>query len=349
MTLSTQILNDYKHVFANDPIIVKAVTSASDIPAAAKLPQLVIKIVTNSHTHEIPQQFIPGDTLYTNISSAFQAEYQLLDRLSEPTPAPLLALGGSPTETTYTPITATVTAYVRYLINGTEQTGTEYQVISDLHVLRGGLPSSLRLIAQDPSSAVSLFADNLTTKPRIPEIKNIGDTHITSAYDPSSHIVTTTSTTVFAGSASASIIPESSPHHRQLIYRNSLGVFETFSVLSLPKKTKEYSSDAYSIIQKPDYSPALNVLTQASIPNPTYEMSTGFIPSAWAEFFVNEVLTATYCWMTLPVYDPTTGEETRVLTPVHLSADDKITMYDKTKADLTQIKFTTTPYFYSKE
>ena len=158
MTLSTQILNNYKHVFANDPIIVKAVTSASDIPSAAKLPQLVIKVIANGHTHEIPQQFIPGDTLHINISSAFQAEYQLLDRLSEPTPTPLLAPGGSPTETTYASITATVTAYVRYLINGNEYNATEQPVISNLYVLRGGLPSSLRTIVQDPSSAVKAFA-----------------------------------------------------------------------------------------------------------------------------------------------------------------------------------------------
>ena len=340
MTLSTQILNDYKHVFANDPIIVKAVTSASDTPAAAKLPQLVIKIVTNGHTHEIPQQFIPGDTLYTNISSAFQAEYQLLDRLSEPTPAPLLAFDGTATATTYTytPITATVTAYVRYLINGTEYNATEQPVISNLYVLRGGLPSSLRTIAQDPSSAVSLFADNLTTKPRIPEIKNIGDTHITSAYDPSSHLVTTTSATVLAGYASDSILPVSSPNRHQIIFRNSLGVFETFSVFSLEKKTNEVQSDSYPIITKPDYKPFLNILTQASEPQPTYSMSTGFIPTAWAEWFVKEVLTATYHWMLLPQTNPATGEETMILTPVYLSADDIVTI-DKSKPTLREVKF----------
>ena len=335
MTLTTQILNNYKHVFANDPIIVKAVTVAADVPASATLPQLVIKIVTNGHTHEIPQQFIPGDTLNVDISSAFQSEYQLIDRQAEPNPTTVL--GDSVTET-YTPITATVTAYVRFLINGTEQTGTEQPVISDLHVLRGGLSSSLRLIAQDPSSAVSLFADNLTIKPRIPEIKNIGDTHITSAYDPSSHTVTTTSATVLAGSASDSILPVSSPNRRQIIFRNSLGVFETFSVFSLEKKTNEVQSDSYPIITKPDYKPSLNILTQATEPQPTYSMSTGFIPTAWAEWFVKEVLTATYHWMLLPQTNPATGEETMILTPVYLSADDIVTI-DKSKPTLREVKF----------
>lgn len=338
MTLSTQILNNYKHVFANDPIIVKAVTSASDIPAAAKLPQLVIKVIANGHTHEIPQQFIPGDTLHINISSAFQAEYQLLDRLSEPTPAPLLALGGSPTETTYAPITATVTAYVRYLINGNEYNAAEQPVISNLYVLRGGLPSSLRTIVQDPSSAVKDFAARLTLKPLLPEIKNIGDTHITSTYDPSSHIVTTTSATVLAGSASDSILPVSSPNRHQIIFRNSLGVFETFSIFSLEKKTNEVQSNSYPIITKPDYKPSLNILTQASEPQPTYSMSTGFIPTAWAEWFVKEVLTATYHWMLLPQTNPATGEETMILTPVYLSADDIVTI-DKSKPTLREVKF----------
>lgn len=338
MTLTTQILDNYKHVFANDPIIVKAVTSASDIPAAAKLPQLVIKVIANGHTHEIPQQFIPGDTLNVDISSAFQSEYQLLDRMSEPTPAPLLALGGSPTETTYTPITATVTAYVRYLINGTEHTDNEYPVISNLYVLRGGLPSSLRTIIQDPSSAVKDFAARLTLKPLLPEIKNIGDTHITSAYDLSSHLVTTTATTVLAGSASDSILPVSSPNRHQIIFRNSLGVFETFSVFALEKKTNEVQSDSYPVITKPDYKPSLNILTQASEPQMTYSMSTGFIPTAWAEWFVKEVLTATYHWMLLPHTHPATGEETMILTPVYLSADEIVTI-DKSKPTLREVKF----------
>lgn len=336
MTLTTQILNNYKHVFANDPIIVKAVTVAADVPASAALPQLVIKVVANGHIHEIPQQFIPGDTLNVNISSAFQSEYQLIDRQDEPDPSNLLALEGSSVE--YTPITATVTAYVRYLINGTEQTGSELPIISDLHVLRGGLYSPLRSIAQDPSSAVRLFADRLTTKPNVPEIKNIGDIHITSAYDPSNHIVTTTATPVISSSASSSLLPVSSPNRHQIIFRNSLGVFETFSVFSLDKKTDKVPSDAYPVITKPDYKPSLNILTQASGPQPTYSMSTGFIPADWADWFVNEVLTATYHWMLFPLTNPTTGTVDMILTPVYLSADD-IAATDKSKPTLREVKF----------
>ena len=337
MTLTTQILNNYKHIFANDPIIVKAITTASDIPLNATVPQLVIKIVTNGHTHEIPQQFIPGYTLYVDISSAFQSEYQLIDRQTEPDPSPLLALGGSATET-YTPITATVTAYVRYLINGTEYTGTEQPVISDIYVLRGGLFTTLRLIAQDPSSAVSLFASNLTTKPRIPEIKNIGDTHITSSYDTSTHLVTTTATTVLAGSASNGILPEESINRHQIIFRNSLGVYETFSVFSLEKESFDLESSAYPILTQPDYAPSVNAYTQATQPVKQYEMSTGFIPKAWALWFIQEVLTAKYTWMQIPISNPTSGDTIMKLVAVHISSD-KIEAEDKTKATLMEVKF----------
>ena len=336
MTLSTQILNNYKHVFAGDPIIVKAITTASDIPLNATVPQFVVKVVANGHTHEIPQQFIPGDTLYVDVSSAFQSEYQLIDRQNEPDPTTVL--GDSVTET-YAPILATITAYVRYLINGTEYNGTELSVIDNLYVLRGGLSPLLRLAAQDPSSAVELFADNLSTKPNIPEVKNIGDTHISSSYDPSTHLVTTTANTVVAGFAIESVIPEASPGRHQIVYRNSLGVYETFSVFANERESFDMESEVYPILTQPDYSPSMNAYTQATQPERQYEMSTGFIPKAWAVWFIQEVLTATYTWIHIPILDPASGDTVMKLVAVHLEPSDKMETKDKTKAILMEVKF----------
>lgn len=359
MTISTDILNNYKHIFANDPIIVHAVTTAADVPAAATLSQLVIRITANSHVHEIARQFIPGDTLDTDISSAFQAEYQLIDRQNEPSP--------NLASHTYTAFAASIQVYVRYLINGTEYNGwkdnntwvpdmmytVEDTVENPVYILRGGLsPYLRRTFVTSPSAAVAAMADNMTVKPalvevegnpRIFEIKNEGDTHLTSAYNPTTHVVTTTATQVVNGAAAGILAVENDDHRHQLVFRNSLGVLETFSVKNLQKKILVVESESYPIISNPSYTPNLNILTEAQNPQPSIEMSTGFIPKAWAEWFIREVLTATYVWMPVPILNPTTGATSLVKLPVHLESES-VTLEEQTKTQLTEVKFdVTTP------
>lgn len=343
MTLTTDIQSNYKHIFANDPIIVHAATLAADVPPAATLPQLVLRITANGHVHEIPQQFVPGDTINTDISSAFQAEYQLIDRQDQPS--------ADLTSHTYTAFPAKIEAYVRYLINGTEYNGTPSTVMDGIYVLRGGLSSYLRQsFATAPSAAVQAVAARLTTKPamvevsgsrRILEVKNMGDTQLVSSYNASTHVVSTNATAIAAQTSISADIPviEEDDHRHQIVFRNSLGVLETFSVKSLSKKSLKVESEQYPIIQAPSYSPSLNIMTEAQPPAEKWNMSTGYVPRAWAEWFVREVLAATYVWMEVELLNPKTGGMTRQYRPVHLEMDDKNTIQDETQAQLCEVKF----------
>ena len=343
MTLSTEIQSNYKHIFANDPIVVQAVTTAADVPVNATLPQLVLRITANGHTHEIPQQFVPGDTLRTDISSALQAEYQLIDRQSEPTP--------NLTSHTYTAFSAKIEAYVRYLINGTEYNGTPSTVMDGIYVLRGGLSSYLRhSFATSPSAAVQAVAARLTTKPamvevggsrRILEVKNVGDTQLISSYNTSTHVVSTTATAVTAQTSPSSDIPiiEDDDHRHQIVFRNSLGVLETFSVKNLKKKILTVNSEQYPVLSTPSYSPTLNILTEAEPVADSVEMSTGYMPREWVEWFVCEVLTATYAWMSFPLLDPKTGGTTFTYLPVHLEPEEKNIVIDETQPQIGEVKF----------
>lgn len=343
MTLSTEIQSNYKHIFANDPIIVQAVTTAADVPVNATLPQLVLRITANGHTHEIPQQFVPGDTLRTDISSALQAEYQLIDRQSEPTP--------NLTSHTYTAFSAKIEAYVRYLINGTEYNGTPSTVMDGIYVLRGGLSAYLRKhFAAAPSAAVQALAAKLTTKPamvevggtrRILEVKNVGDTQLISSYNTSTHVVSTNATAITAQTTPSADIPliETDDHRHQIVFRNSLGVLETFSVKNLQKKVLTVNAEKYPVLSTPSYSPTLNILTEAEPVADNVEMSTGYMPREWVEWFIREVLTATYVWMAFPFIDPKTGVTTFVYLPVHLEADEKTTITDETQPQIGDVKF----------
>lgn len=390
MTLTTNILSNYKHIFANDPIVITAETVAADVPATATLAQLVIRVTAHlansvNHIHEIAQQFIPGDTLYTDISSALQAEYQIIDRQSEPFPVivPSVATGSTITTETYNPFHITIESYVRYLINGTEYNGHMEDgqlipnpqgiitILDGIYVLRGGLQPQLRqTLALSPSAAVQALAASLTTKPNIPaasvqtaavpqqalvsptrlEVHAAGDTHLTSSYDATNHTVTTNATplstealTPSVVGGSPTLIVESNPHRRQLIFRNSLGVLETFSVLSLSKRSLSVSSEEYAILSAPSYSPSLNLLTQAQNPSQKWEMSTGSLPAEWVEWFTREVLTATYVWMPVPILNPTTGATSLVKLPIHLESES-VTLEEQTKTQLTEVKFdVTTP------
>lgn len=358
MTHSTTIIDNYKHIFASDPIIISSTITSADVNSLrnAKVPQLVIVVTANGgHVHEISQQFIPiaGDVLYTDISSALQAEYQLIDRQQEPSP--------NLTSHSYVPFKASVQAYVRYLENGEEQAWAATSIINSINVLRGGLQPQLRkTMALTPSAAVQAFAANMTTKPHasttsvlsvanpsqhpsspaLLELKNVGDIQLSSSYSTAaqSETVSTQASAVSAVTAGLQLIAEQNPNRHQLIFRNSMGVLETFSALSLSKDSLSPKSDEFPIISNPSYSPNLNLLTQAQNPSRKIEMSTGFIPSVWAEWFVREVLTATYVWIAVPILNPKTGETTSATIPVHLEADD-VTLVDKTKTQLPEVNF----------
>ena len=378
MTITTPILSTYKHVFADDPIIVKAQITAADITNGSKLNQLVIRVTCHldnnvEHVHELPQQCFAGDTLYTDISSALQSEYQLIDREDEPSPSLVQSVENSQSSLTtdYHPFYFKIEAFIRYIQDGDERTGAITTVIEYVYALRGGLKPTLRMTeALTPSAATQAFGSNLTTKPRIPaasvhaasnpstiatdhclfEVKNVGDTILESAYNNSTHIVTTQATFVTdsypsptissAQSGSPALIVENNPNRHQLIFRSSLGVLDSFSALSLQKQSFVLNSEQFPVLSDPSYSPTLNVLTQATNPSQKFEMSTGFIPSAWAEWFVREVLTAEYVWLAIPVLTPRSGRRTKTYFPVHLEPADDITIEDLTKSQLAEVKFT---------
>lgn len=374
MTISTDILNNYKHIFAGDPIIVRAQTSNADAPASAVLAQLVVRVLVHlpneiTHTHDIAQQFMPGDTVFADISSALQTEYQLMDRTNEPSADVLDNLEPGVTSTeSYYPFSFSLQAFVRYLQNGTEYSGEDnpVTVIENVHVLRGHLLPNLRRIINSPSAAVAEFAPLLTTKPHIPvdvifpapaapvllETVNAGDPYAYSVFDTEPTPTVTSSYMIADADSDApypQIVPDEglpsvlvidpSPDRQLLVFRNSMGVLETFSAITLKKTLVNRTSERLASVLSPSYSQKENVLNSSVFPNQTIEMSTGFLPKEWADWFVGEVLTAEYVWMPMKTRHPKTGTESFLFVPVYLEVDNELVMEDLKTTSIPEIQF----------
>ena len=115
-----------------------------------------------------------------------------------------------------------------------------------------------------------------------------------------------------------------------LRFINGFGAVENISVRSKDKLSYEVAGEAHSLVQEASMQPTDRRYATKSQPVGIYELSSGYVPKAWAEWFVQELLTSPRVWMKI-------GEK---WIPALIEAEDKCVIYDRTNPGMPHVDFT---------
>ena len=115
-----------------------------------------------------------------------------------------------------------------------------------------------------------------------------------------------------------------------LRFINGFGAVENISVRAKEKLSYEVSGETHSLVQQGvDRTVERRYATKAQ-PVGVYELSSGYVPQRWAEWFVQELLTAPRVWIQVA------GK----WIPALIEAKDDCVIYDRTKPEMPHVDFT---------
>lgn len=115
-----------------------------------------------------------------------------------------------------------------------------------------------------------------------------------------------------------------------LRFINGFGAVENISVRSKDKLSYEVSGETHSLVQGATTRPTDRRYATKSQPAGVYELSSGYVPKQWAEWFVQELLTSPRVWIQL-------GGK---WVPALIEAKDDCVIYDRTKPEMPHVDFT---------
>ena len=115
-----------------------------------------------------------------------------------------------------------------------------------------------------------------------------------------------------------------------LRFINGFGAVENISVRSKDKLSYEVSGETHSLVQGATTRPTDRRYATKSQPVGVYELSSGYVPKKWAEWFVQELLTSPRVWIQL-------GGK---WVPALIEAEDDCVIYDRTKPEMPHVDFT---------
>lgn len=115
-----------------------------------------------------------------------------------------------------------------------------------------------------------------------------------------------------------------------LRFINGFGTIENISVRSKDKLSYEVSGDTHSLVQKAGVRPTDRRYATKSQPAGVYELSSGYVPQQWAEWYVQELITSPRVWMQI-------GGK---WVPALIEAKDDCVIYDRTKPEMPHVDFT---------
>ena len=136
---------------------------------------------------------------------------------------------------------------------------------------------------------------------------------------------------------SSSYVGSLSGHYRTntqgvqfLRFINGFGAVENIAVRSKDKLSYEVSGDTHSLVQGIETRPTDRRYATKTQPVGVYELSSGYVPQKWAEWFVQELLTSPRVWILL-------GGK---WVPALIEAEDDCVIYDRTKPEMPHVDFT---------
>ena len=115
-----------------------------------------------------------------------------------------------------------------------------------------------------------------------------------------------------------------------LRFINGFGAVENISVRSKDKLSYEVSGETHSLVQEASVRPIDRRYATKSQPVGVYELSSGYVPQKWAEWYVQELLTSPRVWIQL-------GGK---WIPALIEAEDDCVIYDRTKPEMPHVDFT---------
>ena len=115
-----------------------------------------------------------------------------------------------------------------------------------------------------------------------------------------------------------------------LRFINGFGAVENISVRSKDKLSYEVSGETHSLVQEASTRPTDRRYATKSQPVGVYELSSGYVPQRWAEWYIQELLTSPRVWIQL-------GGK---WIPALIEAEDDCVIYDRTKPEMPHVDFT---------
>ena len=115
-----------------------------------------------------------------------------------------------------------------------------------------------------------------------------------------------------------------------LRFINGFGAVENIAVRSKDKLSYEVSGESHSLVQEIGTRPTDRRYATKSQPVGVYELSSGYVPQQWAEWYVQELLTSPRVWIQI-------GEK---WVPALIEAEDECVIYDRTKPEMPHVDFT---------
>lgn len=115
-----------------------------------------------------------------------------------------------------------------------------------------------------------------------------------------------------------------------LRFINGFGAVENISVRAKDKLTYEVSGETHSLVQEIGTRPTDRRYATKSQPVGVYELSSGYVPQRWAEWYVQELLTSPRVWILL-------GGK---WVPALIEAEDDCVIYDRSKPEMPHVDFT---------
>lgn len=115
-----------------------------------------------------------------------------------------------------------------------------------------------------------------------------------------------------------------------LRFINGFGAIENISVRAKDKLSYEVSGETHSLVQGASVRPSDRRYATKSQPVGVYELSSGYVPQRWAEWYVQELLTSPRVWIQL-------GGK---WVPALVEAEDDCVIYDRAKPEMPHVDFT---------
>lgn len=136
----------------------------------------------------------------------------------------------------------------------------------------------------------------------------------------------------------APIVLRDSQPYVDFLFVNRRGAVETCSGQMLELLDISTATTQYARVERPSFAPSRTMMAISQGLREVYQMSSGFQPREWAEWWVKEFLMAQQWWMRYPL-----GDAKGTYIPVTVQpSKGQTTIYDRSKQQMPHVEFTVT-------
>lgn len=270
-----------------------------DVSSSKPMLTIAVHLSIGTGRYSFSKETLGNNTISFDVASAFEAEF-------------LKQASVSPDNMSYTPLNGTYNVIATFLENG-EIVSNPISNGSIGPVYLGGMSEALRWqgVTLNDYNHFSLKPSN--------EVIGTNDVYIRPNTD-SSEILEQVPPEVYV---------EDDQSRRTFAFINSFGLLESASGKMLDNKNYDVDSTLYNIVGDIAYNSQPRIRSKKSGGYAEWNMSSGFNTKEWIEWWATEFIMSDQHWMLV-------GGK---WLPVVISINDTITVYDKSKSQLTAVNF----------